>query len=77
MHPDQVRGAQERFLEALQWLLRQNHRDALIFPRLTGVLTEMRTLTDLYHKNNEQILIKNSQKGMLKIPPLFWELISS
>lgn len=75
--PEQVRSTQARFLEALQWLLKQNHSDALTFPRLTAALTEMRTLTELYHKNNEQILIKNFQSSMLEIPPLFWELITT
>ena len=75
-NPERVSKTQEKFLEALQFMLRKNHSDKLTFPRLTAVLTEMRTVTELYHKNNEEILIKNFQRGMLQVPPLFWELVT-
>ena len=63
---------QENVLQALQYILKKNHpNDRLRFPRITHILTELRSITEYYHKHNVYILSDVGQ-----ISPLLWEIFN-
>ena len=69
----QIEKLHHHYLDILMCLLRVNHpNDRLILPRVIGVLTELRNLTNLYYKTSSQAngnlpLIKNSAPLLLEM----------
>ena len=73
---EQIEKLQKHYLTILQCLLKVNHKeDRLILPKIIGILTELRNITDVFYKASTENgghlpLIKDSA-------PLLMEMVTS
>ena len=74
--PKKVWEIQERIQEALEYCFTKNHADQkYMFAKVVATVTELRNVTDQYHKYNDQLKVFTST-GAVNLPPLFFEVIS-
>ena len=75
-NPDIVEHCQSILLTALEYLVQKNHpRERHYIPRVIALLTEMRTLTELQRRWEENINMDWSAE--FTFPPLLYEIASS
>ena len=60
-------------MEALEYLLEKNHPDTNhMIARIILIMTDLRNVTEQYHKHNEKIL----QWTDMESAPLLWEVLT-
>ena len=64
---------QMELVEVLAYLLQKNHPERpLMLAHILMVMTDLRTITEMYHKHNEKVLSWTDMQQA----PLIWEVMS-
>ena len=73
-----MQAIHDELLAALRWLLSRSHpvNQGSVLAQVVGCLTELRSIQELSKNTVNQILEENINKGILKVPPIFWEMHS-